>query len=260
MIKAFPVHMKSDGFGPLVYRTRGGKDIHFYQYYGIMQSMGDEYHNLHLVVREEIKKGDCGIQFNDIGTEPVEVFYWEHDSSPAPESVCHKIIATTDTELHKKHGIPLISDEIVKHYAYAHCHDKVEDIPLETENVYVEPEGIHSNRGYFKDVLKLNEDGEVTMYHEPVQVVDWNQFSLEDLIKHLEDKFMFDSSGTAKAVHELIRAYRSKEKTEQELEKIFDESAKKHMIEWNLNSFKHSHRKLFRSIIDALKNVGNGRD
>jgi hypothetical protein len=42
--------------------------------------------------------------------------------------------------------------------------------------------------------------------------VDWNDLSIEEYISHLEDKFRFDSSGTAKAVHELIQAYRELEK------------------------------------------------
>ena len=37
---------------------------------------------------------------------------------------------------------------------------------------------------------------------------DWNEMNIEEYITHLENKFLVDSSGTAKAVFELIRAYR----------------------------------------------------
>jgi hypothetical protein len=38
---------------------------------------------------------------------------------------------------------------------------------------------------------------------------DWNGLNIEEYIEHLENKFEFDSSGTAKAVFELITAYRA---------------------------------------------------
>jgi len=38
---------------------------------------------------------------------------------------------------------------------------------------------------------------------------DWNNMTIEEHIEHLEDKFRVDSSGTAKAVFELIAAYRA---------------------------------------------------
>jgi len=38
---------------------------------------------------------------------------------------------------------------------------------------------------------------------------DWNKMKLEEHIDHLENKFRFDSSGTAKSVFELIAAYRA---------------------------------------------------
>ena len=41
---------------------------------------------------------------------------------------------------------------------------------------------------------------------------DWNKMNIEEYISHLEQKFMFDSSGTAKSVFELIAAYRDLEK------------------------------------------------
>jgi len=38
---------------------------------------------------------------------------------------------------------------------------------------------------------------------------DWNKMNTDEYIKHLEQKFMFDSSGTAKAVFELISTYKA---------------------------------------------------
>jgi hypothetical protein len=38
---------------------------------------------------------------------------------------------------------------------------------------------------------------------------DWNNLTTEECIEHLEDKFKFDSIGTAKAVFVLINAYKA---------------------------------------------------
>ena len=38
---------------------------------------------------------------------------------------------------------------------------------------------------------------------------DWNEMNIQEYIDHLENKFRFDSSGTAKAVFELIREYKA---------------------------------------------------
>ena len=35
-------------------------------------------------------------------------------------------------------------------------------------------------------------------------MIDWNKLTMEQYTEHLEEKFKFDSSGTAKAVFELI--------------------------------------------------------
>lgn len=40
-------------------------------------------------------------------------------------------------------------------------------------------------------------------------MTDWNKLTMEQYIEHLENKFRFDSSGTAKAVFELIAAYKA---------------------------------------------------
>ncbi len=36
---------------------------------------------------------------------------------------------------------------------------------------------------------------------------DWDKMTLKEHFKHLETKFLFDSSGTAKSVHELLKGY-----------------------------------------------------
>lgn len=41
------------------------------------------------------------------------------------------------------------------------------------------------------------------------EMTDWNKLTMEQYIEHLEEKFKFDSSGTAKAVFELINAYKA---------------------------------------------------
>lgn len=40
------------------------------------------------------------------------------------------------------------------------------------------------------------------------KIIDWNKKSLDELALHLENHFRFDSSGIAKAAHELIAFYR----------------------------------------------------
>lgn len=199
-MKTIPIQLKTDEFGPLIFRTKDNV-THFYQYYSPMRDMGDENHDLHLVV-EGCRKGDMCL-WN------VQHEYQLSEATSDNALLHYKIIATTNQGLHKEYGIPFISDEIIRKYAYEDQNGGLKEVILDTESIYIEPEGIHSNRGYDKIVPKLNEDGEVMMYHEPVKIVDWNQFSLEELIAHLEEKFRFDNSGTAKAVHELILAYRN---------------------------------------------------
>ena len=41
------------------------------------------------------------------------------------------------------------------------------------------------------------------------EIKDWNKMTIQQHIDHLENTFMFDSSGTAKSVFELIEAYKS---------------------------------------------------
>jgi hypothetical protein len=208
------VNFKYDGFGPLIFRTKDSQ-FHFYQYYSIMQDMGDEHHHLYYVEREYgLKKGQWAIQFNDIGTKPVEVFVWNHDTPPAPEAVIFKIIASTNDEIS---NCPQISNWQINQF----CIKEYDEVELKTKTNYIEPPAtMHSNRGHFEEVLSLDDDAQV-------QMVD----SIETFMSE------------------------KKEATEKELEQIFDESAKENMDNWSLNSFKKSHAKLFKSIMSALKKV-----
>lgn len=210
-MKTIPIQIKSDGFGPLIYRTKDNV-THFYQYYTCMERMGDEHHDLYLVVEDDFYQDDVVLHSSGIVSKCLgfNIDAVKLESGQLWKKDCKKLIATTNLSVHEKYEIPLISEEIIREYAYEDQNGGLKEVILETESIYVEPEGIHSNRGYDKIVPKLNEDGEVTMYHEPVHIVDWNTFSLEELIAHLEETFKFDSSGTAKAVHELIAAYRNK--------------------------------------------------
>lgn len=50
-MKVNTFQFKAEELGPLIYRTKD--DVtHFYRYYCPMQRMGDEHHNLHLVLDE----------------------------------------------------------------------------------------------------------------------------------------------------------------------------------------------------------------
>jgi len=193
-----PVNIKSADFGPLIFRTKD-KDLHFYQHYGIMPDMGDEHHNLYFIEEgEECKEGD--------------ICLWniQHDYIVAiAESnnalMHHKIIATTDEALIEK-GVPEIPEEYVKHYAYKA--GDLNSVDIEMDSIYVEPVGMHSNRGDFIEIPKLKDLKEVIIYHEPAPMVDWNEFTMTQFIEHLEEEFKFSSTGTAKSIFELISAYK----------------------------------------------------
>lgn len=51
------------------------------------------------------------------------------------------------------------------------------------------------------------------MKNNTPKILDWNTLSLEEMVKHLKEKFMFDSSGTAKCIHHLIEFYESKKES-----------------------------------------------
>lgn len=47
---------------------------------------------------------------------------------------------------------------------------------------------------------------------DDTKFIDWNTLEMDELVRHLENKFMFDSSGTAFAVFKLIRFYKENKK------------------------------------------------
>ncbi len=51
----------------------------------------------------------------------------------------------------------------------------------------------------------------MTQSELPEGWIDWNTLSLDQLADHLEKEFMFSSTGTAKAVNELVKFYRNRE-------------------------------------------------
>ena len=158
-----PISIKSADFGPLIFRTKDSI-LHYYGFYGIMQNMGDEHHNLYFI-EEGCKEGDLCLWNIQHEYKVIEA---EGDNA----LMHYKIVATTDYRLIKK-GIPSIPDEYVRHYAYKN--GDIGAVDIETESFYVEPpETIHSNRGHFIDIPKLIEDDigqkEVVIYHEPVPV------------------------------------------------------------------------------------------
>jgi len=192
--------INTGGFGPLVFRTTD-EVTHFYQYYSAMPDMGDVRQNLCFVEDREVKEGVDEWYIDDFLNKP---------RSSGGAQYAHKqkvVVATTCPELIKI-GIPAIPEKFVRYYCYENA--DVGYVDIEMDSIYVEPHpSMHSNRGYFKEIpkLKKNDIGEmeVVIYHEPAPVVDWNKFTITQFIEHLEKEFQFSSTGTAKAVFELIR-------------------------------------------------------
>lgn len=127
-----------------------------------------------------------------------------------------KVIACTDYEFCKKYSIYPLSGEFVKKFAY-HINNVGGDmvVNITTERKYIEPHAsIHSNRGEFVDVILTDKFGFIK--------IEDNSFKKEPI-------------------------------SDVKLEKIFDDSAKENMIEWNIESFKKTHPRLFKSIIQAIR-------
>jgi len=214
-----PMSLKTDKFGPLVFRTTD-RVTHFYQYYSAMPDMGDVRQNLHFVEDGSIKEadyvtdGECvgKVLFSDSEGYSVEIgagtSVGDFDYHTLQDE-WQKIVATTCANLIKK-GIPAIPEMFVKHYCYKN--GDINYVDIEMDSIYVEPVGIHSNRGDFIEIpkLKKNDIGEmeVVIYHEPAPVVDWDSFTMTQFIEHLEEEIKFSSIGTSKAVIELINAYK----------------------------------------------------
>jgi len=195
-----PVTIKTEGFGPIIFRTKDSV-YHFYQYYGIMKSMGDEHHNLYFIEDRKVKEGLDEWYIDQFLNKP------RCSGGAQYKDKQQVIVATTDEDLIEQ-GIPAIPEDYVRHYCYKN--GDLNSVDIEMENIYIEPVGIHSNRGDFKLIPKVKDneygDREIVIYHEPAPIVDWNQFTMTQFIEHLEDEFKFSSTGTAKAVFELIRA------------------------------------------------------
>lgn len=58
------------------------------------------------------------------------------------------------------------------------------------------------------EALKLIDEVSVSPEKEEPIMFDWNKLSLDELCKYLEDKYMFSSTGDAKAIHHLIEFYK----------------------------------------------------
>jgi hypothetical protein len=164
-----------------------------------MPSMGDEHHNLYFV--------EDGCKEGDLCLWNIQHEYQISEAENNDAILHYKIIATTDPELIKK-GILAIPEEYVKHY----CHQNADIGVVEIEMDYN-----MFTQGNFKVVPKLKKndigDMEVIIYHEPAPVVDWNKFTMSQFIEHLENEFQFSSTGTAKAVIELINSNKEMRKT-----------------------------------------------
>jgi len=148
-----PINVKTNSFGPLIYRTKDNV-IHFYQYYGIMESMGDEHHNLYFIEDVKIEKGDYFYSVRLL-IEKAEINY------PAGEHI-GKVIATTNPILIHE-GVLGIPERYVRHYAYRNG-------DIDSVEIEMEPEYIHSNKRYFPETPKLK-DKEVIIYEEPAAIV-----------------------------------------------------------------------------------------
>lgn len=262
MKTVYPVHTLTKDFGPVIFRTTDNI-LFFYHDYSPMYDMGDERHDLHFFSKEQVNIGDLYFDnHNNVISQAGE--NTDHETYLYP-----KVVATTSEKFHRLNKIPLISDEFIREFC--HKKGKIDSVDLETKISCIN--GSHCRYGsmmnsshpckkgckHTADVLKTNDQGEVVIYIEPPIMVDWNKIPLDNLISHLEETFKFDSSGTAKAVHELIQAYRkSQEKkvlSDYALLKIFDENAKKHMIQWDLEAFQKTYPKLLRSIVASMKQL-----
>lgn len=217
--KLIPINIRTNVFGPLIFRTKDNV-VHYHQYYSPMYNMGDERHNLYFISKERVQVDDYAYDDTEIGKVVSVGFVGERERAIlkfvefSDETLdrtledCYKVVATTNPLLIED-GVPAIPEEFVRHYAYKN--GDIQEVEIETESFYVEPpDGMHSNRGHFIDVPKLKDNDirqkEVVIYHEPAPVVDWNKFTMQQFIKHLEEEFMFSSTGTAKAVFELIKS------------------------------------------------------
>lgn len=68
-------------------------------------------------------------------------------------------------------------------------------------------------------VCTENEKVKVKM-KTPLKMFDWNEMTMDQYAKHLEDKFMVDSSGTAKCAMEMVDFYKAHKDPEKDHRKI----------------------------------------
>ena len=53
----------------------------------------------------------------------------------------------------------------------------------------------------------MNDEMKASEYAGEVGGLDWNTLSLEQMVEHLRNKYMFISSADAKCIHHLIEFY-----------------------------------------------------
>lgn len=147
-----------------------------------LSSIGGKANHLYLISDDEIKKDDWYL----CGRDSKPVYYDKWQREPLSGYKNKKIIASTDPDLgitdHQISPVPnfvdfpQIPESFIKAYVEANGIDEVE---VEYEEVYIEPEGIHSNRGVFVERLKLTDNNEVIITHiggvDPVEEKPWTQ-------------------------------------------------------------------------------------
>lgn len=209
-MRAKPVHTKALEWGPLVYRTLDNI-IFYYQHYSAMPDMGDERHHLHFVTKDHLKEEEYGIDKRNMEVIKTTKGWPNHH----PENY-YKIVATSDRAIHKDSGIPMIPERYIQKFAY---HDGIlEYVELEEEKVYIEPEGIHPNRGHFETKLKMDDTvvDEVVIiggdHIKETEDIDLGNFTIDQIIEHLLEKFEPANSTTSMAIFKLITKFKNTQK------------------------------------------------
>lgn len=125
----------------------------------------------------------------------------------------------------------------------------VSDKPAQDGDVYYDS---HNN---MICVANINSDHKVYLYKKVVACTDYD-FCEKNNIYPLGDEFVIKfaynfNNGDKEMIFDYFQLDR-KELLNINVEKIFDDSAKENMVNWDIESFKKSHPKLFKSIIQAL--------
>lgn len=139
---------------------------------------GFEYQHLYVITNEEIKEDDWYV--NDKMIFKADSVF-DNGNNPNQNKLNKKIAATTNKLYNNIGGklltqkLPTFSQEFLKQYCEAGGIDEVE---IETENYYDEPDdSIHSNRGEFKNRIKINPDNTINI--KPIKLV-----GIEKKLKH----------------------------------------------------------------------------